>query len=475
MAQDENRIIMEEQDAVGTTATDGMAVLPGKKRRIDSKYWKIGLVVFVVVVCSILFYFLFFKDHTLFGFLSSIWENILPFVWGAVLAYLLKPICNIFEKWFHSAFKKMKNRHHAHKLERKLAVAATILVFLLLLYVLFAAIIPQVIDSAKTLISNFPGYAESFFSWLEKVTEGREFQANIKDLHADVSALFSDTTESSLVGKMTNWLYTYIEGNYNQLMTNITSSIVSVVTVFKNILVAFMACIYILALRRKLGAQGVLLVHSIFPEKAAKKVMEEIHYIDKMFSGFINGKILDSIIIGILCYIVLRIFNVPYPLLVSVVVGVTNIIPFFGPFLGAIPCAFIILIVSPVKCLTFIIIILVLQQLDGNVIGPKIIGENTGVSSFWVLFAIVVFGGLWGFVGMIVGVPVFAVIYDLIRQLVQYGLSKKNKSDMYEVYAEKERAEEQEKADKKEAKREKRRKRVEKIVKKKKKEENSEK
>lgn len=430
----------------------------GKKRRIDSKYWKIGLVGFIVVVCIILFYFVFFQNHTLLGFLDLVWRNLFPFIWGAVLAYLMKPVCNVFERWWHFVFKKMKNRHAAHQIERRISVACTVIVFMALIYVLFAAVIPQVIESAKTLAGNFPGYCESFFNWLEGVTKNNvDLHANVVNMHAEVTQMFADTSESSLVAKMTGWVTDYVEKNYNNLINNITSSILSVIVFLKNVLIVVMSCIYILALRRKLGAQGFLLVNSIFPDKAAKKVLEEVRYVDQMFSGFINGKLLDSLIVGILCYIVLLIFRVPYPLLVSVVIGVTNIIPFFGPFIGAIPCAFIILIVDPWKCLTFVIIILVLQQLDGNVIGPKIIGENTGVSSFWVLFSIAVFGGLWGFVGMIIGVPLFAVIYDIIRQLVKHGLAKKNKTFLFDAYREKQQQDFQEKQEKRDEKKRRRR------------------
>ncbi len=429
-----------------------------KKRHIDSKYWKIGLVSFIVIVCIILFYFVFFQNHTLLGFLDLVWRNVLPFIWGAVLAYLMKPVCNVFERWWHAAFKRMKNRHAAHQLERRISVACTVIVFLAMIYVLFAAVIPQVIESAKTLATNFPGYCETFFGWLEKVTESNnDLHANIINMHKEVTDMFADTSESSLVAKITGWVTNYVEKNYNNLINNITSSILSVIVFLKNVLVVIMSSIYILALRRKLGEQGILIVNSIFPDKASNKVLEEIRYVDKMFSGFINGKLLDSLIVGIICYIVLLIFRVPYPLLVSVVIGVTNIIPFFGPFIGAIPCAFIILIVDPWKCLTFVIIILVLQQLDGNVIGPKIIGENTGVSSFWVLFSIALFGGLWGFVGMIIGVPLFAVMYDLIRQLVKHGLAKKNKSFLFDSYREKQLQDFQEKQEKRDEKRRKRR------------------
>ena len=171
-----------------------------------------------------------------------------------------------------------------------------------------------------------------------------------------------------------------------------------------------------------------MIIYGAFPLKIANKVIEECRFVHHVFGGFIIGKLLDSLIIGILCFILLTIMKMPYVLLVSVIVGVTNISPFFGPFIGAIPSAFLILLVSPRQCLYFIGLILLLQQFDGNILGPKILGDSTGVSSFWVLFSILLFGGLFGFVGMIIGVPTFAVFYRLTTELVTYLLGKKELS-----------------------------------------------
>ena len=150
-----------------------------------------------------------------------------------------------------------------------------------------------------------------------------------------------------------------------------------------------------------------------------------MRFANKTFGGFLSGKIIDSLIIGILTFAIISIFNIPYSVLISVIVGVTNIIPYFGPFLGAIPCGIILLMVDPFKCITFLIIVLILQQIDGNIIGPKILGDSTGLSSFWVIFAITLFGGFFGVFGMFVGVPLFAVIYAAIRTFINQRLEKK--------------------------------------------------
>ena len=189
-----------------------------------------------------------------------------------------------------------------------------------------------------------------------------------------------------------------------------------------------------LASRKRFVQQGKLVLHSIVRPRWAQLITEEVKYADRMFGGFINGKIMDSAIIGVLCYIGCLIFKFPSALLVSVIIGVTNVIPFFGPFIGAIPATLLILIQNPIKALWFVLFVLVLQQLDGNIIGPKILGNTTGLSSFWVLFAILLFGGLWGFVGMIVGVPLFAVIYDVIKKLVIYGLQRHQELTLLNSY-----------------------------------------
>ena len=223
-------------------------------------------------------------------------------------------------------------------------------------------------------------------------------------------------------------------------MQNIVSGaavgVLNVVTMAKNLIIGIIVAVYMLASRKRFVQQAKLVLYSIFKPRWAELIKEEVKYADKMFGGFINGKIMDSAIIGVLCYIGCLIFKFPSALLVSVIIGVTNVIPFFGPFIGAVPATLLILIQSHIKALWFVLFVLVLQQLDGNVIGPKILGNTTGLSSFWVLFAILLFGGLWGFVGMIVGVPLFAVIYDIIKKLVFHGLRRNGQLGQVETYHE---------------------------------------
>mgnify|MGYP002544765499 CR=1 FL=1 len=221
------------------------------------------------------------------------------------------------------------------------------------------------------------------------------------------------------------------------IINSLSVQLFGVLGVVKNIFLGLLISAYLLGSRKLFGAQAGLILHGVFSDKWAKIIEEEIRYTDKMFNGFLVGKIIDSAIIGLLCFAGTSIMGFEAPAFISVIIGITNIIPFFGPFIGAIPCGLLLLLENPMHCLYFIIFIFVLQQLDGNVIGPKILGNTTGVSSFWVLFAILLFGGMWGVVGMVIGVPLFAVIYDIIRKLVYRGLRKHKRESMITDYEEK--------------------------------------
>lgn len=412
-----------DNDTGKTTVNNG-------KRRFSMKneYAKIGLMLFIVVAGSILFYFSFFKDHTLFGFFKSIWSCLMPFTVGAVLAYLLKPICAMFEKWTAKWFSNMKNRNGAKKLSQNLSVFFAIVIFLAFMYIIFAAVIPQVIDSIKVLVEAIPDAYSNVMDWLVGISKDTIFEDTVtqfgddtlKNVQKIVTQLFGDGTSDGMIT--------------DKVISGVTVGVKGVLAFLKNLLIGLVACVYILAQRKKLAAQGKMIIYSAFKKKWADRIMEEICYVDKMFSGFINGKIIDSIIIGIITFIVTTIFKIPYAMLISVIVGVTNVIPFFGPWIGAVPCALIAFMVSPVKCLYFIIMIIAIQQFDGNILGPKILGNTTGLSSFWVLFSIIFFGGLFGFAGMLVGVPLFAVIYDLVERGVKRGLKNKGKYELYEQY-----------------------------------------
>lgn len=363
---------------------------------------------FGAISLSIIFFFLIYRFDGFGDAISTLTGILMPFIYGAVIAYLLKPVCNTIEAFLRRFIpEKMKGLINA------LSVTFTILFGLLLVYALFMMIVPQLITSVTTLYYTAQRNFAKFVQWANHV-EFFEQNTQIMDLlnsaYDTVSTSIDTLVKTKLLPSMQN------------ILSGAALGVLNVVVVLKNLVIGIIVAVYMLASRKRFVQQGKMVLYSVVKPRWASLITEEVKYADRMFGGFINGKILDSAIIGLLCYIGCLIFKFPSALLVSVIIGVTNVIPFFGPFIGAIPATLLILIQNPIKALWFVLFVLVLQQVDGNIIGPKILGNTTGLSSFWVLFAILLFGGLWGFAGMIVGVPLFAVIYDVIKKLVFHGL-----------------------------------------------------
>ena len=375
---------------------------------------------FGAISLSILFFFLIYRFQGFGNAVSTLTGILMPFIYGSVIAYLLKPVCNWLEAFLHKLFPE-----RMHRFANMLAVALTILFGLLLIYALIMMIVPQLINSVTALYFTARDNIGDFVEWISK----QEFIANNKKLLD-----FIESSYDSLDANLDAWIKNTLLPSMQNILSGAAVGVVNVVTWIKNFVIGLIVSVYLLASRKKFGQQGKLILYSLVKPRWADLIMEEVRYADRMFGGFINGKILDSAIIGVLCYIACLIFKFPSALLVSVIIGVTNVIPFFGPFIGAIPATLLILIQNPIKALWFVLFVLVLQQVDGNIIGPKILGNTTGLSSFWVLFAILLFGGLWGFAGMIVGVPLFAVIYDVIKKLVIYGLRRNEELDMLNTY-----------------------------------------
>ena len=306
-----------------------------------------------------------------------------------------------------------------------MGIGVSLLVGLVVIYLLLAMVLPQVFTSIRGIVEVMPGNVMKWTAWVEQKLADDEVLANYVEQ-------FINTAYQN----MQSWLNTKLLPNMQVIVSGVSAGVIGALVVVKNMLIGIFAAAYMMGNRRKFAAQGKKLIYSFCKVPVANGILDEIYYINEVFGGFINGKLLDSLIIGILCFVIMNILNMPYTMLISVIVGVTNIIPFFGPFIGAIPCALIVLTVSPIQCVYFVILILVLQQFDGNVLGPKILGGSTGLSSFWVLFSILLFGGLMGFVGMIIGVPTFAVIYDLIKKYSNWMLRKKKLATDTKVYEE---------------------------------------
>ncbi len=375
---------------------------------------------FGAIALSIIFFFLIYRFDGFGSAISTLTGILMPFIYGAVIAYLLKPVCNSIENFLRRFIPEKMNG-----LINALSVALTILFGLLLVYALVMMIVPQLITSVTTLYYTAQANITRFMYWANHL----EFIENNEQIMELLNSAYA-----ALNTNLDTWIKNTLLPSMQNIVSGAAIGVLNVVTVAKNLIIGIIVAVYMLASRKRFVQQGKLVLHSIVRPRWAQLITEEVKYADRMFGGFINGKIMDSAIIGVLCYIGCLIFKFPSALLVSVIIGVTNVIPFFGPFIGAIPATLLILIQNPIKALWFVLFVLVLQQLDGNIIGPKILGNTTGLSSFWVLFAILLFGGLWGFVGMIVGVPLFAVIYDVIKKLVIHGLQRNQELTLLNNY-----------------------------------------
>ena len=375
---------------------------------------------FGAIALSIIFFFLIYRFDGFGDAISTLTGILMPFIYGAVIAYLLKPVCNTIEAFLRRFIpEKMKGLINA------LSVTFTILFGLLLIYALCMMIIPQLITSVTTLYYTAQANITKFMYWanhLEFIEKNEQIMELLNSAYAALNTNLDTWIKNTLLPSMQN------------ILSGAALGVLNVVVLLKNLIIGIIVAVYMLASRKRFVQQGKMVLYSVVKPRWASLITEEVKYADRMFGGFINGKILDSAIIGLLCYIGCLIFKFPSALLVSVIIGVTNVIPFFGPFIGAIPATLLILIQNPIKALWFVLFVLVLQQVDGNIIGPKILGNTTGLSSFWVLFAILLFGGLWGFAGMIVGVPLFAVIYDVIKKLVIYGLQRHQELTLLNSY-----------------------------------------
>ena len=367
---------------------------------------------FGAISLSIIFFFLIYRFDGFGDAISTLTGILMPFIYGAVIAYLLKPVCNTIESFLRRFIPEKM-----HGLVNMLSITLTILFGLLLIYALCMMIIPQLITSVTTLYYTAQRNLAKFVQWanhVEFIENNQQIMDMLNSAYATISTNIDDLIKTRLLPSMQN------------ILSGAAVGVVNVVTWIKNFIIGLIVSVYLLASRKKFGQQGKLILYSLVKPRWANLIMEEIRYADRMFGGFINGKILDSAIIGVLCYIACLIFKFPSALLVSVIIGVTNVIPFFGPFIGAIPATLLILIQNPIKALWFVLFVLVLQQLDGNVIGPKILGESTGLSSLWVIIAILVGGSFFGGAGMFFGVPVCACLYSLVAFLVDRRLAEKD-------------------------------------------------
>ena len=377
----------------------------------DKRYLYWGVTAFCVIAAALLFYFAVSKVSVIGNSFSRLVQILAPFIWGLVISYLLTPLMTSIEKhlFFPLSKKIYKNskKNTGKGFARGMSVLLSEIVLVLILVALVYLILPQMLSSIQTLIQNSGIYMDNLSAWLDGLFKNYPL----------LDQYVGDMLESININ-LGNWLQTTLLPRLGNVVTSVTSGVYGVAKSIYNLIIGIIVSIYLLNDKEGFLAAVKRMSYSVFSVETVERIRIGLNFVDKTFMSFLNGKLLDSFIIGIICYIVCSILQMPYTLLVSVIVGVTNIIPFFGPLIGAVPSALIILMVNPTKCLIFVIFVIILQQIDGNIIGPRILGNSTGITGFWVIFSIILGGGLFGFWGMFLGVPVFVVLYSLANNLI---------------------------------------------------------
>lgn len=393
------------------------------KFRWDKKYLYWGVTAFLVIAGGIGFYYLVFHSNSLKSNLYKMLSIATPIIDGLILAYLLWPIVSFLErKLLYPLKDKLTARYPGllkkeRKLEKYCRGISILLTIIFVIYVLagfFRFVIPQIAYSIQSIVNQFDSYVGNLNSWLQDILANNpEIEKTVNELIGTYSPRLEDWMKNTVVPQM------------NTILKTVSLSMLGIAKALWNLIIGLIISIYLLGNKERFLAQMKKMTYAFFSAKTANSMISDAKLIDRTFGGFINGKILDSVIIGIICFFSVSIMDLPFPMLISVIVGVTNIIPFFGPFIGAVPCALLILMINPWQCLYFIIFVLILQQFDGNFLGPKILGSSTGLSGFWVIFSITIFSGLMGVPGMILGVPVFAVFYTLLSRKINHNLKRK--------------------------------------------------
>lgn len=388
-------------------------------------YFMKGFTYFLVIVACIVCYFAFLRIDDIAKFLKEVATILQPIIMGLVFAYLLNPMVKMIERNLIPVLdEKIKNEKKVRNWARNIGVFTSILITLAVVVLLLNMVLPELYESIRDMIISLPGQMNDAMEYLEAHA--------IKD--SAISGTLNTVLENA-AASLETWLRTDLISQVNQMMSSLTNGVISFFETLFNIVIGLIVSVYVLTSKEKFIGQCKKATYALFQKERANLILQITRKSNEIFGGFVIGKIIDSIIIGIICFVVLSILKMPYTLLVSVVVGVTNVIPFFGPFIGAIPSIILILLAEPIKGLYFMIFILLLQQFDGNILGPKILGNSTGLSAFWVVFSILLGGGMFGFVGMVMGVPTFAVFYYLVEMFLNQKLQKKklpSSSDEFE-------------------------------------------
>lgn len=370
--------------------------------------WSKGLSLFMAMAGAILLVFLLFRFDSILDQILRVCNILMPIIMGIVIAYLLNPVVEFYERHLDRSLGKFIEKKTKKKVSmRGMSIFISVIIVLAVIALLIMMVVPQIYTNISNLVYSLPEQIQNLVGKLMELAKNNEKVRNAINGFYD-----------NIMNYITNWIKSDMLGQVSVVIDRIMGIFGTAV----NCLVAFIVAIYVLLSKETFRRQIKKGINAFFNERQTNVIVSVVKESDKIFGGFISGKIIDSFIIGVICFVCCLILRMPYVALVSVIVGVTNLIPFFGPYIGAIPSAVLILLDSPSKGIVFIIFIAILQQVDGNIIGPKILGQSTGLSPFWVVFAIFLGNGLFGIVGLFIGVPLWAVVYYLIKRYVNYRI-----------------------------------------------------
>ena len=377
----------------------------------NNKYLKVSLYAFGVIAASMVLFAIAMHLGAVARSIEFFFDLLSPFIWGFAIAYILNYPYKAFMRLF--SFRTKKGRTMPHKPKKVLSLFLTYAIFITVAVLFFYLVVPHIVTAIADFVKIMPEYFENASKNVEKFTS--EYLVRFGISSEQVSEAAASVGEE-------------IKNNFSSddVLRNVLSWVLSASTGIKNAFLALIVSIYFLSDKERFARSFKRLTYAVFPEKKGDKLVDIMRFTDKTFGGFLIAKIVDSIIIGVLNYIFMLIMGMEYAVLISVIIGVTNIIPFFGPFIGGIPAVCIMLTAGTWDALILGIFIVVLQQFDGNFLGPKLMGDTMGIRAVFVVFAVIVFGGLFGIVGMFIGVPLFVVIYSLFAQAISAKLKEKN-------------------------------------------------
>ncbi|MCR4763214.1 MAG: AI-2E family transporter [Lachnospiraceae bacterium] len=391
------------------------------KWKLDKKQIHWGLTAFLVAACVLLFYYLLFHGQSITKALRALTGSMMSVIYGIIIAYVLSPVMHLIEKRVFMPHYKRKGvdlyapeSARIRSRIRHISVLITIVFFLFILILLLAVVIPQLVRSVRSIVISFPIYVNN---------AARMSNMYLSD-HPEIAQSIS-----TYLDEVTEWLMKFMNNTVipqaTVFLRRFSQSVLAFLIGLFNFIIGIIVAVYLLNGKERFKSQGKKLVYALFKENTANELISGFRFAHYTFSGFIVGKLFDSLLIGVICYIGTLVLHTPYPVLMAVIVGVTNVIPFFGPYIGEILTFLLLILIHPVSALAFFAFLFVLQQFDGNILGPKILGNSTGLSSFWVIFSVLLFGNLFGVVGWILGVPIFAILYALVRRIANDLLDKK--------------------------------------------------